>query len=213
MTPEQPDRGLAEEDRTLSALLLALADFAGARISVGQIVAHFGRRAIGAVLFVFALIALLPLPPGSSTVLGLPLLLIAPQLALGATDPWIPRWLARRTVEASVIRAACRRTVPWVRKAERLSTRRLDFMFGAAGDLALGAVCTALAAVLVLPIPLGNLAPAATVGILALSLIQRDGLLALVGYCAAALSAGLLLLSGNLVAAAVDRLAHLPGPP
>ena len=73
-------------------------------------------------------------------------------------------------------------------------------------------VCTLLALVLVLPIPLGNLAPGATVAVLALALLQRDGLLALLGYLMAATSVGLLVLSAGVVAAAVDRLLHLiPG--
>jgi hypothetical protein len=66
--------------------------------------------------------------------------------------------------------------------------------------------------VLVLPIPLGNLAPGATVAVLALALLQRDGLLALLGYLMAAVSVGLLVLSAGVVAAAVDRLLHMiPG--
>ena len=52
-----------------------------ARVSVGEIVDRFGTRAFGALLFIFALPNLLPLPPGSSTVLGAPLLLLAPQVA------------------------------------------------------------------------------------------------------------------------------------
>jgi hypothetical protein len=205
--PREPD----EEGLTLSALLLTLADRPAARLSIEEIVAHFGRRAFGAVLFFFALPNLLPLPPGSSTVLGLPLLLIAPQLALGGNEPWLPRALARRTVDAPTIDAACRRLAPWVRKAERLTTRRLDFMFGRAGDVVIGVVCTLLAAVLILPIPLGNLLPALAVVLLAMSLTQRDGVLTLMGYTVAAVSAGVLVLSGHLVAHAVARLGRMIG--
>jgi hypothetical protein len=204
-----PDPAIDEEDLTLSALLLTLAGNGRPKLSVDEIIAHFGHRAFGAVLFTFALPNLLPLPPGSSTVLGLPLLLIAPQLAFGANDPWLPGALGRRTVDAGVVSAACRRIVPWVRKVETLTTRRFDFMFGAVGDLLIGIVCTALAAVLILPIPLGNVLPALAVVILALSLTQRDGLLTLIGYAAAAISGGVLIFSGHLVVAAVGRLARM----
>ncbi len=92
---------------------------------------------------------------------------------------------------------------------ELFTRPRLDLLFGPVGERAIGVVCTLLAMVLVLPIPLGNLAPGATVAVLALSLLQRDGLLALLGYLMAGISVGLLVLSAGVVAAAVERLLHM----
>jgi len=63
-----------------------------------------------------------------------------------------------------------------------------------------------LAIVLVLPIPLGNLAPGATVAVLALALLQRDGVLALLGYLMTAASGALLLLSAHVVVLAARKL-------
>ena len=116
-----------------------VADGPGDSVTVGELVAHFGPRAFGAVLFVFAMPNLLPLlPPGTSTVLGLPLLLIAPQLALGGRKPWIPNRLARHVVDRETIGRVCQRASPWVKRAEQLTTRRLDFMFGGPGDAVIG---------------------------------------------------------------------------
>jgi hypothetical protein len=195
----------------LSALLVTLAEGAGTGITVGAIVAHFGPRAFGAVLFVFAMPNLLPLPPGSSAMLGLPLLLIAPQLAIGGRKPWIPARMARQVVDRKMIDRASSRAAPWVERVERLTTRRLGFMFGPLGDVMIGIVCTLLAAVLILPIPLGNVLPAAAIAALALSLTQRDGLLTIAGYLLAFVSAGVLIASGELVVAAVHRLGSMIG--
>jgi hypothetical protein len=208
---EEPDRSTLGERLPLSALLLTLAEGDPGPVSFDSIVAHFGRRAFGAVLFVFAVPNLLPLPPGSSTFLSLPLLIIAPQLARGAHEPWIPRALGRQTVDRAALRRLCQRIAPWVERAERLTTRRLGFMFGRFGDLTIGFVCSLLAAVLVLPIPLGNVLPAAAIAALALSLIQRDGLLTIIGYLLALVSVGVLALSGRLVAVAVARLGSMVG--
>jgi hypothetical protein len=195
----------------LSALLLTVAEGPGDAVTVGELVAHFGPRAFGAVLFVFAMPNLLPLPPGTSTLLGAPLLLLAPQLALGWRKPWIPNRLARQAVDRETIGRVCRRAAPWVKRAEQLTTRRLAFMFGPLGDAAIGIVCTLLAAVLILPIPLGNMLPAAAIVALGLSLTQRDGLLAMLGYLLALVSAGVLIVSGQLVVAAVHRLGSMLG--
>ena len=206
MTVEDPYPFAAEAREPLSMLLLTLAEGGTGPISVDAIIDHFGRRAFGAALFIFAVPNLLPLPPGSSTVLSLPLLLIAPQLAFGANEPWIPRTIGRRTVNRAALLGVCRRIAPWVERAERLTTQRLGFMFGRFGDLTIGVVCSLLAAVLVLPIPLGNMLPAAAIVALALSLTQRDGALSIVGYLLTLTSAGVLALSGHLVITAIGRL-------
>jgi hypothetical protein len=49
------------------------------------------------------------------------------------------------------------------------------------------------------------------VAALSLSLIQRDGLLTLIGYAIAAISVGVLVLSGGLVLAALHRLEAMLG--
>ena len=70
----------------------------------------------------------------------------------------------------------------------------------------IGLICTLLALVLILPIPLGNLAPALCIGAFALALFQRDGVIALVGYLMASVSLGLLILSAGAVSLAITKM-------
>ncbi|TCS10462.1 exopolysaccharide biosynthesis protein [Caulobacter sp. BK020] len=181
-------------------------------LTVGQMLEQFDSRAFGAMLLVFGLLNCLPLPPGSSTILSLPILLLAPQIAWGSDVPWLPRRLVEHPLKRDDLRGLFRRLTPIVRRMELVTRPRLKILFGPVGERLIGVVCTLLALVLVLPIPLGNLAPGATVAVLALALLQRDGLLALLGYLMGAVSVGLLVLSAGVVAAAVDRLLHMiPG--
>ena len=181
-------------------------------LTVGQMLEQFDSRAFGAMLLVFGLLNCLPLPPGSSTILSLPILLLAPQIAWGSDIPWLPRRLVEHPLKRDDLRGLFRRLTPIVRRMELVTRPRLKILFGPVGERLIGVVCTLLALVLVLPIPLGNLAPGATVAVLALALLQRDGLLALLGYLMGAVSVGLLVLSAGVVAAAVDRLLHMiPG--
>jgi hypothetical protein len=181
-------------------------------LTVGQMLEQFDSRAFGAMLLVFGLLNCLPLPPGSSTILSLPILLLAPQIAWGSDVPWLPRPLVEHPLKRDDLRGLFRRLTPIVRRMELVTRPRLKILFGPVGERLIGVVCTLLALVLVLPIPLGNLAPGATVAVLALALLQRDGLLALLGYLMAVVSVGLLVLSAGVVAAAVDRLLHMiPG--
>jgi hypothetical protein len=52
-----------------------------------------------------------------------------------------------------------------------------------------GVAATAIAIVLVLPIPAANLVPALALVLFALGLSRRDGLLVIAGYCVLALAA------------------------
>ena len=178
-------------------------------LTVGQMLEQFDSRAFGAMLLVFGLLNCLPLPPGSSTILSLPILLLAPQIALGREIPWLPRKLIEHPLKRDDLRGLFRKLTPIVRRMELVTRPRLELLFVPIGERLIGIVCTLLAMVLVLPIPLGNLAPGATVAVLSLSLLQRDGLLALLGYLMAAVSVGLLVLSAGVVAAAVERLLHM----
>lgn len=196
-----PDRTLA-----LSDMLADIADEVDGGVTVGEIVEHLGRRAFGALLFVFSAPNWLPLPPGSSTFLGAPLVLFSPQLMIGVHSPWMPGFLARRRIPGRTLGAAFRRIIPWLKKVERLSRPRLTFLFGPVGDRLIGLVCFLLALVLLLPIPLGNMAPAAAIALLGLGMVQRDGVLAILGYLAAAISVGLLVIGAGAALYAARQL-------
>lgn len=198
------NQDLEDHHEPLSAILRALCE--EERITVGEIVDRFGRRAFGALLFVFSTPNLLPLPPGSSTILGAPLVLLAPQVALGVHAPWLPRFVDDREISGLDLNRFFGRLLPTVERFEKVSRPRLSFLFGGAGDRLLGLVCTLLALVLILPIPFGNLLPALTIGVLAFSLVQRDGVFALLGYGLAAASGTVLFFAADLV---IDGVRHL----
>lgn len=200
-----------EEHKSLSVLLQELGQGEDDVVLVDEVVDHFGRRAFGALMFIFAIPNLLPLPPGSTTVLGLPLVLIAPQLALGVPNLWLPKAVGRRGVRRADLRRAIDRFTPPLKRVERLLAPRLEWMFGAVGDRIVGLVCTVLAIVLILPIPLGNILPSLTIAVLSLGLTQRDGVVGLIGYGLATASVGVLALTFGAVIAAAGRLAHMLG--
>lgn len=183
----------------LSAVLRQAAEHEGERISVAELTDKFGGRALGALLFVFGLLCMLPLPPGGTTIFGLPLVLLAPQLVIGASAPWLPAGVRRRTMSTADLKAGLPRVLPWMQRIEAVSRPRLVFLFGSVGQRLIGVVCTILAVVLILPIPLGNILPATAVTVLSFSLIQRDGILALLGYALAAASAGVLVLAAHVI--------------
>lgn len=193
-------------EKSLSDVIEGFGEDASPTVTVGQMMAAFDSRAFGAMLLVFGLLNTLPLPPGSSTILSLPILFLAPQIAMGADTPWLPRGLMDKPLRRDDLRGLFRRLAPIVRSMELVTRPRLRPLFAPLGERAIGVVCTLLALVLVLPIPLGNFAPGATVAVLALALLQRDGFLALLGYLMALGSGALLLVGAQVVILAARKL-------
>ena len=197
--------------RPLSELLTDIADDPAPTVTIGEIVRRLGRRSFGALLFIFAAPNWLPLPPGSSTFLAAPLVLLAPQIAIGIHRPWLPRALDARRLDRADLARALRKLVGPLERVEKVSRPRLVFLFGPVGDRVIGVTVTLLALVLMLPIFLGNMAPAAAISAFGLALIQRDGILALIGYAITGLSIGLLVLGWQVAAAFLGQLMRVVG--
>ncbi len=158
------------------------------RISVGDLLSALGDRAIASLLFIFALPNVLPLPPGTSAILGAPLVFLAVQLAFGLR-PWLPALIARRSMTRDDFSALVDRVGPWLARAERLLRPRATVLACPPMEYLIGAICLVLAVVLFLPIPLGNMLPALAISLLALGILERDGLWILLGLGVAVVSA------------------------
>lgn len=186
---------------TSDVLQLILREKAGGRIALGDLVEAMGERAYGALLLLFAIPNVIPVAiPGWSTVFGLPMILFAGQLATGLHRPWLPRWLADRSISHQDFEKVALKVLPSLIRAERLLKPRLLPLTEWSGERAIGVVCLILAIVITLPIPLGNMLPGLAVTILALGLIERDGVAVLLGHA-------LSLVSLAIVAAVVAAIA------
>lgn len=190
----------------LTEILMGLADHAEPRVTVGHLMEHFGGRALGGLLLIFGLACTLPLPPGGTTIFGAPLVLLAPQLVFGSRQPWLPAKVRRGSIATADLKRGLPRVLPWLERVEAVSRPRLSFLFGPIGDRLIGLTCTLLALVLILPIPLGNILPAAAVTVLALALVQRDGVLALFGYGLAAASVTVLVLAAGFISSGAHHM-------
>ena len=172
----------------LSQVLHVLADDPiRERISIGDLLAALGDRAIGALLFIFAFPNVLPTPPGTSAILGAPLLFLAAQLAFGR-QPWLPVIITKRSMSRDDFQSLIRRISPWLARAEKLLKPRLSSLALPPMEYLIGLVCLLLATLLVLPIPLGNMLPALAISLIALGVLERDGLWVLAGMVTAGLA-------------------------
>ncbi len=195
-----PDADAAKDGPALSDVLMALArDTHRQRISIADLHGALGNRAQGALMFFFAVPNVLPTPPGTSAVLGAPLIFLAAQLMFGQ-PPWLPALVGRRSMAHGDFAAVVRRIAPLLVRAETLLRPRLPGVVLPPSEYLIGLVCLLLALLLVLPIPLGNVLPALAISVLALGLLARDGLWVLAGLVVA--TASVVVVSGVVFAMA-----------
>jgi len=167
--------------QTLSQLLSEIgADTSRQRISVNDLITLMGGRGRAGLLLVFAFPNVLPAPPGVSGILGLPLIYLAFQTMLGRV-PWLPRFIGERAMPRERFAQLVDRLAPWLARAERLLRPRWSVLVGHRAENVLGAVCLVLAVVLALPIPLGNMLPAFAICLIALGILERDGVWTSIG--------------------------------
>lgn len=179
----------------------------GADTRFGAIVDALGGQAFGATMFVFAAPNLVPNPPGTSPILGLPLLFLSVQLILGRETVWFPAWLRNRPVSRSFLSTLSQRVVPVVCWLETALKPRLEAVVSTRASLRLaGAVALPLAVILLLPLPFLHILPGAAMTALAAGLAERDGVALVMGYILALIALAVFIILGFAVHSGVASI-------
>ncbi|KTD70887.1 exopolysaccharide biosynthesis protein [Legionella tucsonensis] len=146
-----------------------------------------GERAFGIVLLFFALPSALPFStvPGVSFVFSVPIALFACQMIFARKTLWLPKIIAKRTIHQKTISKIIHTTVPYLTKIEYFLKPRWVFMTYRLMEIINGIIIFCLAIFLMLPIPLSNFIFALLLIIFSLGLIEKDGVLLILGYIGA----------------------------
>ena len=172
----RPGNGPPWRREHLSDVLTRIAgDTSRDRLSVTDLLILLEGRATAGLLLLFAFPNILPMPPGTSGILGLPLVYLSFKMMLGQR-PWLPRFIAQRSLPRADFAAILARCAPALVRAERLLIPRILPLSSPLAVRLVGGLCLGLSIVLLLPIPLGNMLPALALAILALGVLERDGL-------------------------------------
>jgi hypothetical protein len=157
-------------------------------IAVRDLLSMMGLRAHGFLILILALPDAVPLPvPSVSAIVGLPLVLVASHLVVFGENGGVPHRVSTAKIPKQLMQFLARYAAPVLQVLESLSRPRLHFMLKS--DRAIGVVCLLLALMLLMPIPFLNFPPALCLAVIALGMVQRDGLLVLTGLAIAAFMA------------------------
>jgi hypothetical protein len=176
------------------------------RLSFSELATQLHSRAWGGMLFIFAAINVLPLPPGTSAFFAIPLLIVSAQMVFGRESPWFPARLDRRGVTKHELGRLVGK-VQWLEaRVERIFKPRIPRLTGQTAARVIGAICFFLALVAAIPVPLFHVAPAAAIVLFGLALIYRDGALVIAAGVAAILS---IVLDALIIGSGVMALSYM----
>jgi hypothetical protein len=167
--------------RPLSHVLLHFGRYAPLPTTFAALRDAMADRGIAAFLFFFGAFNCLPLPPGTSLISGIPCMLLSWQLIMRRKAAWLPARVLDLPVTESTIQTVRLKLVPKLFWIEKFVKPRYWPMVPGQDEAIIGAICIFFSIALILPIPLGNWLPAFAISALALALLQRDGILLLVG--------------------------------
>jgi hypothetical protein len=180
-----------------SDLLVAAVQGESERVTIGEIVDALDNRAFGLATLLFAIPSIIPMPPGVPTVVGIALLIVSIQMVLGREDLWLPSLLSKRSFSRKALVDGFLKIKPQLGLIEHLARPRLLALTGRLATVLIGIVILAMAVVLILPLPPGgNFPPALACAVLGMGLVERDGVIVLVGLAvtiAASIAAAFLL--------------------
>lgn len=176
-----------DTNTTLSETLRRMIDgIKGQTVSLRDLMILVGEQGMLLLCAVACLPFLIPVSiPGVSTVFGAAIILISISIVLNRL-PWMPKRILDRQLNADKLVPALQKGVSVVSRLDPyLKPRMSGLTTGVVINRINGLAITFAGLLLMLPlglIPFSNTLPAVAILLLAVGLIQRDGLMLLVGY-------------------------------
>ncbi|MDR9427947.1 MAG: exopolysaccharide biosynthesis protein [Salibaculum sp.] len=186
MRPEDEKR--RRPSLSLPILRISRSQHDAGTLTVGTLLAALGEASFGWAIVVFSLLTFLPLPPGSSLITALPLLVITGQMLVGFRYVRLPRMLARKPLDPYKLRRAVLRLRPVTRRLERVLVSRYTLIFARRNQRPLGLLLFVVAFALFLPVPFSGWFPAVSLFIIGVGVVERDGLVTTIGLVLGAAS-------------------------
>lgn len=162
----------------------------GAHVSVSDIMDRIGTRSFGALLLAPSILVVTPISgiPGVPTTASIIIILICLQYLSGRRTIWLPRWILRARIGRPRLDRAMAFAKPVARAIDKVIRPRFGFLINRVTFALVALVCAALAATMppleILPFTATTIAFIIT--LFALSILVRDGLLAVIALAATA---------------------------
>ena len=172
----------AMNEKAISDRLAELVDSAtGPSVTLSWVMEQLHERAFGLFLLILALPCCIPFLYGIPQIVALPLMFVSAQILIGRQSPWLPDKLDARTISVEGLQNLSQRAGPWLRRIEAFSRPRQTQLTRAPLDRLVGLALVFFSASILVPLPGTNTVPGFAVVLVSMGLLQRDGILVLLG--------------------------------
>jgi hypothetical protein len=153
------------------------------RVSLGELMHALHERGFGLIMALLVLpnCVPIPIPPGGSTIFSIPLLFMSVQMLAGRPHPWIPKWLANKTLSRDFISGAVSKAAPRLRWLEKFLRPRIAFLSSKTGERIIGVVWLLFSISIAIPLPMTNFLPGVGILVMSLGLLSKDGYVIIIG--------------------------------
>ena len=118
---------------------------------------------------------------GVGTILGLPLVFLTAQQAIGSHTIWFPEKFQQKKLKRERVLGMIEAALPWTQRMEKLTKPRLEFVTQGLFSKFIGIFGFIMALSVCVPLPLTNTVPSFGITLMAVGVMMRDGLAVLAG--------------------------------
>ena len=118
---------------------------------------------------------------GVGTVLGIPLVFLTAQQAIGRHTIWFPQKFRQKSMKRENVISLIEKALPWTQRIEKFIKPRLEFVTHGVFSRMIGICGFAMALSVCVPLPLTNTVPSFGIALMAIGILMRDGLAVLAG--------------------------------
>lgn len=147
------------------------------KANIGQLVGALHGKVFAILIFIFALPVCIPNIPGISTLFAPLIIVPAILMVLNEKKPRLPKFISEIAFQTKHLKSALEKSLPFIKQFEKLIRPRLSFLSSGFAIYFLAFEIILLSLILALPIPLGNMMPAIAIAIIALGVLENDGVL------------------------------------
>ncbi len=171
----------------------------GGTTKISQLIADFHENSLLLTMLFFAMPVAIPIPypPGFTTILGMPLIILSIQMLLGYRQIFLPKKITNYQVRNSSLIKISTKIVPLITRIEKYIKPRFNFAGSLYCEQFVGFISLLCAIAVTVPLPLTNAIPAFGIVVMMLGLLNRDGITVIFGF----IISGLGLIIGLLVIA------------
>lgn len=150
---------------------------------IAELIEDFHENGILLAMIFFALPVAMPLPypPGFTTVMGLPLIILLIQMINDNKKVKLPQRVSDYEIKNSTFKMISNKIVSVIETVEKYVKPRMNFAKSVYCEQLVGFICFVAVISVAIPIPLTNAIPVLGITVMALDLLNRDEIVIIVG--------------------------------